>query len=74
MDENTRHMLEMTRDVITDILSTKSHWIKVEEQMPNDNERVVVRTKNGATFFLSPIGGKFPNTITHWFRLPEINN
>lgn len=49
-------------------------WIKVEDSMPEDTERVVVRTKDGATYFLSPINGRFPQYITHWYRLPQINN
>ena len=49
----------------------KTAWVSVKDGMPEDDERVVVRTKDGATYFLHPIGGKFPADITQWFRLPN---
>ncbi len=46
-------------------------WVRVQDDMPDDDERVVVRTKDGATFFLHPIGGKFPADVLEWYRLPK---
>ena len=46
-------------------------WISVTERMPPDDKRVVVRTFEGATYFLHPIGGKFPKNIKEWYELPE---
>lgn len=46
-------------------------WVKVQDGMPNDDERVVIRTKDGATYFLHPIEGKFPADVLEWYRLPK---
>ena len=46
-------------------------WISVTERMPPDDKRVVVRTTAGATYFLHPIGGKFPADVKEWYELPE---
>lgn len=75
MDEKTREILEKVVLIINNILSggqSNIHWISIEDDMPLDNERVVVRTKDGATFFLSPINGKFTNNVTHWLRIPQV--
>ena len=46
-------------------------WISVTERMPADDQRVPVRTTAGATYFLHPIGGKFPAEVKEWYELPE---
>jgi hypothetical protein len=46
-------------------------WISVEDRMPADDERVVVRTSDGSTYFLHPIGGKFPANVKEWYQLPK---
>lgn len=46
-------------------------WISVTDRIPSDDKRVVVRTIEGATYFLHPIGGKFPKNIKEWYELPE---
>lgn len=46
-------------------------WISVTERMPADDQRVPVRTTAGATYFLHPIGGKFPADVKEWYELPE---
>ena len=48
-----------------------SSWVSVEKRMPDDDKRVVVRTKDGATYFLHPINGKFPADIKEWYELPQ---
>ncbi len=48
-----------------------AQWVSVNDYLPQDNERVVVRTKDGATYFLHPISGKFPTDIVEWYRLPK---
>ena len=48
-----------------------SKWIGVHERMPENNQRVVVRTDEGTTFFLSPINGAFPKNIKEWYELPK---
>lgn len=49
----------------------KAGWVSVKDRMPPDDKRVVVRTFEGATYFLHPIGGKFPKNIKEWYELPE---
>ena len=46
-------------------------WESVRFCVPPDGERVVVKTKDGATYFSSATNGKFFDNITHWFRLPN---
>ena len=46
-------------------------WVSVQDAMPADDERVVVRTEDGATYFLHPIGGKFPANVKEWYQLPK---
>ena len=46
-------------------------WISVAERMPKDEQRVPIRTTSGATYFLHPIGGKFPADVKEWYELPE---
>lgn len=49
----------------------KAGWVSVKDRIPPDDQRVVVRTLEGATYFLHPIGGKFPKNIKEWYELPE---
>ena len=49
----------------------KAGWVSVKDRIPPDDKRVVVRTFDGATYFLHPIGGKFPKNIKEWYELPE---
>lgn len=49
----------------------KAGWVSVKDRIPPDDKRVVVRTFEGATYFLHPIGGKFPKNIKEWYELPE---
>ena len=50
---------------------SKDGWISVQERTPAEDKRVVVRTFEGATYFLHPIGGKFPDNVKEWYELPE---
>ena len=49
----------------------KASWISVQDRLPTENKRVVVRTTEGATYFLHLIGNKFPDNIKEWYELPE---
>lgn len=46
-------------------------WIKPEEHMPQDDELVVVKTKDGAKYFGRTISGRFMDNVVAWYPLPK---
>lgn len=49
-------------------------WISVDEQMPNDGERVVVLTKNGAIYCGTAWEGRMMPIVRYWLPIPPIPN
>lgn len=49
-------------------------WISVDEQMPNDGERVVVLTKSGAIYCGTAWNGKMMPNVRCWIPIPPIPN
>lgn len=41
------------------------------EQIPLNEERVIVQTKDGATFMLEPINGKWIDGVVKWMYIPQ---
>lgn len=50
--------------------SAQVEWHPATE-MPQDNQRVIVRTHDGATFMLEPVGKKWPSNIYKWMYIPQ---
>ena len=46
-------------------------WIKASEKQPADGVLVVVKTKDGATYFGSAYKGKLMSNVEYWYQLPE---
>ena len=44
-------------------------WIPASEP-PKDNQKVVVRTKDGCVYFETPRDGKLMKNVAYWYPLP----
>lgn len=48
-----------------------AQWIKASEKQPDNGVLVVVRTKDGATYFGRAYDGKLMSNVVEWYPLPD---
>lgn len=75
-DEDLRHVVEKVLEMpayepeqVTEQQVSPMLWIPASEP-PKDNQKVVVRTKDGCVYFETPRDGKLMKNVAYWYPLP----
>ena len=77
LGENWHGLYLQALDMAITSLMAQHRWIRVEERLPNDNEKVIVYTRSGKMCVArwSARQDKFVSsgnlTVTHWMLLPN---
>lgn len=62
--------LKEMRILIDTAIKSIDPWHPATEK-PKDDERVIVRDYNGATYMLTPNRGIFPSKVCKWMYIPD---